>query len=307
MLTIGELQAVYDKNRRIYSATIELCSTCNWNCKYCYLESHNEKGLPTYMVKDVLMQLRELGCFDLTFTGGEIFTRCDVMELIQCARQLGFSVTLMTNLSMVDYKILDQIKKLNVERIECSLFSLNPFVHDDFVESDGSFVKLYDNLFYCKKIGIEVMIAFHPLTINRDELLHDIEFVREFGFLAKYDCRVLPKNNCDKSTLKYCLSDKELVDALRVVDKEMGVEYLNKLNEYICESTHTNVVITPVGDVKLCSLLGIVIGNIKEKKIREILSDPRKTKEIDMIRETNLWDLKKECRECKLDVRRSIC
>ena len=59
------------------------------------------------------------------------------------------------------------------------------------------------------------------------------------------------------------------------------------------------MVITPVGDVKLCSLLGIVIGNIKEKKIREILSDPRKTKEIDMIRETKWGDLKKECRECK--------
>ena len=294
-----EIVNVYSNNKNIYSATIELCYTCNWDCKYCYLENHEEVGLSTGEIENLLVQLRALGCFDLTFTGGEIFTRKDAYEIIKSARKMGFEVTIMTNLSLMNYELLDKVKAIGVDRIECSLFSLNPLIHDEFVGKEGAFGKVYYNLFYCKKIGIDVMIGYHPLIINKNELEHFVKFAKKYELSTKYDCRVLPRMNRDSSSLKYGLSDEELVEALKIIDAEMGVEYIEKEDEYICESTHTNIVITPKGDVRLCYLLDDAIGNIKEDSLDTILNSYANKAKISQIRDCRWTDLTKECRECE--------
>lgn len=120
-----EALVLHLKNSKLYSATIELCKTCNWNCKYCYLENHSDKGLRFEALADLLRRLRDAGCFEVVFTGGEIFTRKDTMEVIQYARRLGLTVYLMTNLSLVSHPMLDSLKAMNVEGIDCTLFSLN--------------------------------------------------------------------------------------------------------------------------------------------------------------------------------------
>lgn len=289
---------LYTENRKIYSATVELCYTCNWNCKFCYLGNHEECGLSVDRIKQLLVQLRELGCFELTFTGGEIFTRADAYEIIKFARELGFAVTLMTNLTLIDEQILDSLKFIGIEKIETSLFSLNPLVHDNFVQSKGAFNKVYYNLFYCQKIGIEVRTGFIPLCFNKEELGYFIRFAKKYGLAAKYDCRVLPKMNHDKAGLKYMLSKDDLVEALEQIDREMGVEYSYESNRYLCESTHTNIVITPKGDVRLCALLDIAIGNILQEDIAVMLNAEKNKKVMKQIRDTKWSDLKQECREC---------
>lgn len=289
---------LYSENRKIYSATIELCYSCNWNCKFCYLENHDDCGLSSDIIRKMLIQLRELGCFDLTFTGGEIFTRTDTYEIIRYARELGFAVTLMTNLSLIDEQTLDNLKAVGIEKIESSLFSLNPLVHDDFVRSKGAFNKVYYNLFYCQKIGIKVRVGFIPLNFNQDELDYFIKFTKQYGLETKYDCRVLPRMNHDMAGLKYALLNDDLVEALGKIDKEMGVEYSPKNEGYLCENTHTNIVITPKGDVRLCAVLDIAIGNVLQESIDEILNSDKNEKIILQIRDTKWSDLKQECKEC---------
>ena len=296
MNCIDDVIKIYTDTRNLYSATIELTYTCNWKCRYCYLASHNEPGLETDVIKRLLLQLREIGCFDLAFTGGEIFTRSDIFQLIEYARGLGFAVTLLTNLSLLTTSDLDRLKDMHIEGIDCSIFSLNPLVHDDFAGCSGSFSKVYYNLFYCQKINLPIRAGFFALTINNDELPFFTEFIEQYNLTGRYDCRVFPKMNCDLTPVKYGLSGETLSRTLAITDKIMGVEYTEKNNQYLCQRSHISIVITPTGDVRTCSLLVDPIGNILQAPISSIVSSTNPL--LVAIQELTWSDLTSECGAC---------
>lgn len=43
------------------SATIELTTRCNRRCKHCYLTSHKDVGMSTEKLKQLLIELRQIG------------------------------------------------------------------------------------------------------------------------------------------------------------------------------------------------------------------------------------------------------
>ena len=85
------------KNRFPYTATIELLSICNFRCLHCYIPKHDHVGMPYAKIIDLFNQLREMGTLSLVLTGGEIFLRPDIMDIIRSARKMGFSVSLLSN------------------------------------------------------------------------------------------------------------------------------------------------------------------------------------------------------------------
>ena len=89
------------KNCNPVEATIELLTKCNWNCKHCYIPVHNNDGLTTDEVFKLLYELREMGVFQVTFSGGEVFYRSDAMKIIRKARELHFDVSIFTNASLL--------------------------------------------------------------------------------------------------------------------------------------------------------------------------------------------------------------
>lgn len=293
-----QVQEIYIKNRRLYSATIELCTTCNWNCKYCYLENHTEKGLSFEKITDLLLQLRDAGCFNLTFTGGEIFTRKDTMQIIEYARRLGFSVTLLTNLSLLSHAMLDSLKDMQIEGIDCSLFSLNPYIHDDFVESQGAFAKIYDNIFYCKKIGLTIRPSYAAMTINQEEFQLRAQFAETFRIPLKTDCLILPSFSPNIDSRQYALTGECFERALAISDKIMGVEYHHDENAYLCGGTHTSIWIRANGDVTLCHLLDFAVGNILTSTLSDAIGASEKLPAFAQIKYAKWSDLSEECKSC---------
>src|SRR5438128_8471981 len=77
-------------------AMIELTYGCNLRCVHCYNPTHQAKAeLATAQIKALIDQLATAGCLDLAFTGGEIFTRMDLFEILAYAKAKGFLVTLL--------------------------------------------------------------------------------------------------------------------------------------------------------------------------------------------------------------------
>src|ERR1700754_5187378 len=79
------------------SVQVDLTYRCNERCVHCYLDHHDYGEMPTHEVKNILDQLAEAGALFLTFSGGEIFLRPDLFELITYGRGLNFDVSLKTN------------------------------------------------------------------------------------------------------------------------------------------------------------------------------------------------------------------
>lgn len=100
-----------------FAVTIELNTTCNLRCEHCYIPKHTDCGMSTETVKRLLDDLRRLGTFELVFTGGEIFLRKDIEEILDYSRDLGFSVKLFTNVTLIDEDIAKKLKDKSISLI----------------------------------------------------------------------------------------------------------------------------------------------------------------------------------------------
>src|SRR2546430_13382036 len=89
------------RKRLPLSVHFDLTYRCNERCVHCYLDHEDHGELSTAECIDALEQLAKAGTLFLTFSGGEIFLRRDLEELLATARRLHFDVSLKTNALLV--------------------------------------------------------------------------------------------------------------------------------------------------------------------------------------------------------------
>src|SRR5437762_12406833 len=86
--------------------------------------------MTTSEIKTVIDQIAEAGTFLLTFSGGEIFMRRDIFELLEYARRLLFNVKIKTNAVMIRQAEAESLLRLGIDQIQISIYSHRPQVHD---------------------------------------------------------------------------------------------------------------------------------------------------------------------------------
>lgn len=84
----------FTDSRKLFSATIELTYRCNEKCRHCYVYDECGDELTTEQVKTVLDDLSRMGVLSVVFTGGEVFVRKDIFEILEYAYQKHFAVDL---------------------------------------------------------------------------------------------------------------------------------------------------------------------------------------------------------------------
>ncbi|MDO8639594.1 MAG: PqqD family peptide modification chaperone, partial [bacterium] len=84
--------------REIYlplSITWEITHRCNLNCVHCYVSNKNnnrakrDKELDLHAIKDLIKQLEANGCLQIILTGGELFTRNDILAILTVIKTAG--------------------------------------------------------------------------------------------------------------------------------------------------------------------------------------------------------------------------
>ena len=98
------LVGLYEEARRAYAAAgqlfdvhLDMLYHCDLDCEHCYLDEKARPQLPTEFWKGVIDQLGDLGVFSVLMSGGEIFLRKDLFELIEHARRRAIFSTSSTN------------------------------------------------------------------------------------------------------------------------------------------------------------------------------------------------------------------
>lgn len=76
---------------------IEVTTQCNLNCKICAFAEKDRISLPFSKIKNVIDEAKSLNIEAIRFTGGEPFTRPDIVELIKYAKASNFYVIVNTN------------------------------------------------------------------------------------------------------------------------------------------------------------------------------------------------------------------
>lgn len=112
-------------------ARIETCTHCNYACIFCPHSttfSRNKEMMPYHIFEFILSKLKSQApeITDITISGfGEAFLDPTIIKKITLARNMDYNVHILTNGSLLDKSIIDELVRLKVEDIRISLHALS--------------------------------------------------------------------------------------------------------------------------------------------------------------------------------------
>lgn len=283
------------------SLTIELLTRCNERCRHCYISNYQHSGVSTEELKKIILEFRKLGGLNLSFTGGEIFLRNDLFELIEYARSRYLRVFLLTNGSLITEDIAKNLKKLNIAELSISLYSMDEYIHDKVTRVKGSFKKTIQGIMYAKKYGVKIVIKTPIMLINKDSYkgVKDFCDINKFEFVAS--SLIFSKDNgCDSNKILN-VSGEELKKILDDIKQYEPIGQLNNFEE-ACGSLKYTLAVDSIGNIYPCNSFYYKLGNIRETTLSKVWKD-EKLRKIQNIMKSDL----KQCLECSFKSRCNRC
>ncbi len=257
--------------------------------------------MTTKELKDILLQFREMGGLNLTLTGGEIFLRKDLLEIIEFARSLYLRVLLLTNATLITDQMAYKLKKLNVADISVSIYSMNAKEHDEITNVKGSLEKTLKGILCVKKYGIPVTVKTPLMEINKYAYASVHKFCIQHNFRFITSAIIFSKSNGDSITKELIINKEDLQKILPEIKQFEAVGNKDMFEE-ACGSLKYMLAIDANGDVYPCNSLFLKLGNVKTEGLKEIWNSQKLSK-IQNIKKTDLTEcpnciLKDKCNRC---------
>lgn len=284
------------------SIMIELLTRCNLNCKHCYLPDHVDDGLDLDIIKNVVNQFRNMGGLNVSLTGGEIFLRKDIIDIISYIRSLQMRVILLSNGTLLNESIVDKLADLCITEFSTTIFSLDNTIHDEITGVPGSLQRVLKNLRILKKAGIRVQIKTPLMKAN----MNDFEIIREFCKENKFNFHVSPlifeKLDGNKEPLKLRIPTEDLQKIIFSLDSETRNKHIY-VNDVPCAALHFSFAMNCRGDIYPCNSFFCKVGNIFENSLQEIWYESKILNQIRSMKKSDLpqcinCELKEECDRC---------
>jgi radical SAM protein with 4Fe4S-binding SPASM domain len=275
---------------------IELQSKCNWRCKHCYIDKF-DASIDSEEILRVLPKLRELGCFEITLTGGEIFLRDDILDLIRRMRQCGFNIVLFSNASLIDEKTISELSLLCIDLFSCTLFSTNHLIHDDISCASGSHKRVKRNLRLLRDYNIPVQVKTIIMKDNVNEIDNLQKYCDEMGFRFKPDLAVFSRIDGNGENQKCMLESDQMRAVITKVDDITGYQIPsgNRCHEKVCAQILHSFSIDWYGNIHPCNRLKTILGNI----VTDEISDVWNNSPILMKIAETCWNDLPECSVCE--------
>lgn len=279
---------------------IELCSTCNFNCRHCYVSSRTNLGLPQKKIFILLDELYSLGTFFVTFTGGEIFTRNDTLAILKKCRELKFSTIIYTNGYLLNEVMISKLSNLYLHEIHISIYGASSETHDYITQKKGSFDKTVENVKMMIDYGMRVRLKSPLMHHNYNEVEQLKNLANQLKCALHFSTVIGTKDDGDDSNHCLRLTRKQLCHVLKDPDvapfSDIPIEFSMVEDEKPCDVVDIGASISPNGDVFLCNLLQIPGGNITVRSFENIWYNAREFERIRAIRNCDL----EQCPTCKL-------
>ncbi|MBI2851511.1 MAG: radical SAM protein [Chloroflexi bacterium] len=278
-----------------------LTERCNLKCLHCYQKAAvDEMGFEEICqaigdIKDTVegwgreyeVQISP----SLHFTGGEPVVRREIFDILAHARALGFSLSLMSNGTLITGDIAHRIKESGVSDVQVSLEGLQE-VHDR-VRGQGSFEHAVRGIRNLVSEGIDTNINFTLSRINAGEIEGLTLLAEEIGAGAVTFSRLVACGRGEELAGEM-LTPTELSNLYKEARK-LGADHkvevfssdplfiLSELGEEVpqtdfpiggCAAGMYGVTITSDGSVMPCRRMDLSIGNIRQKSLRELWQSP---------------------------------
>lgn len=151
-------------------STIELLAPCNLNCIHCYVTHDKKNALTFEVVCSLLEQMQEAGGLYVSYTGGEIALRDDLLAIVKESRRRHFAVQLLSSGTLWGPHDWDDIAAANVHSVRLSVYGMTADVHDRVTQRPGSLGKTQATALGLLERGVSVAISAPILDINTQQI-----------------------------------------------------------------------------------------------------------------------------------------
>jgi radical SAM protein with 4Fe4S-binding SPASM domain len=286
---------------RLLSLHIEITSRCNERCIHCYIPHHvKNTSIDPALFYEVLRQCKSMGVMDLTFSGGEPMLHPQFCNFLRKAKEMDFSVGILSNLTMLDDKILAVIKEGVLASVNVSLYSMNAEIHDAITMLAGSHKKTIAGIHKLIANDIPVQISCPVMKQNIDSVAAVLQFGQDYKCRVINDYMIMARFDHSSDNLVHRISLEEVSSVIETIMENDVIyqhktlspafEMLNTIDKDISEDTicgvcNTYICMTANGNVYPCSAWqGYILGNVKDTTLAEIWSNSPKIKYLRGIR-----------------------
>jgi len=276
------------------SVHVDLTMACNERCVHCYRVIEDRRELSTEELKALLADLARAGTLYLTFSGGEIFLRRDLFELIAEAKRLRFDLRLKTNALLLTAARARRLGELGVRQVDISIYSAEPAAHDAVTRIPGSLERSLKAIGHLRDAGVSVKLNC-PLMRDTVGGYREVRALAErLGVAYGIDPMITAKNDGDRAPVALRIGRTQMAQVLRESAAEIdplpsGVPAARPdLDEIACGAGHNAAYVSSYGDVTPCVALPVVCGNVRETPFAEIWGASPRMREVRAIRVRDL-------------------
>jgi AdoMet-dependent heme synthase len=259
------------------SVHFDLTYRCHQRCVHCYLPESWRRGegpapeLGTLQVMSILDQLAAAGTFFLTFSGGEIFLRPDLFDILRYARKHNFSLSLMTSGSLgPDTEGVAALRDIGIEAVFVSLYSPEPSVHDRFTGVPGSWSKTWRTIQECRARGILVVVNCSATTANFSKIAALKHLTEQEGIPLRLDPRLSARWDASPHPANLILPPEKVEQIYAEWDpqeREKGGLTVPPEHDYNgCGAGLSVGYLSPQGEVWPCIELPYVCGRLDQRQ-----------------------------------------
>ena len=300
-LVFDDLLEDHNTQRKFWSAVLEITYRCTEKCRHCYLDDPEEQKSSVELTfddyKKAIDEMYEMGCWSILVTGGEPTLHPDFLKICRYIVSKGILLDVFTNALYISDELFEALCELNLNCISFSLYGGSPEFHDYITQVPGSFYKTLHNILKFKATGVDLYVKTLLFKNKYDEWLKLEKLTERLNLRLNTGTFLLSTHTKDDRT---CMmqTDDEYRQFLRHTQKKMrGTQRIphRDVQSYICTAGRSSLAITANGDVRPCSAVPLILGNIKTDSLKDIWNSDK----LMNFYKIKYVDLDPECKSCK--------
>ena len=277
---VEEMQAWLYNNKFMFSLFFELTYRCDLKCVHCYNPKHmSNVEIDLDICKKAIDDAYDIGCFRVTFSGGEATLHSKFLELVKYVRSKHMSVEIFTNGQTLNKneKLYRELISLHPYRVCVSLYSTEEEMHEKVTDVKGSFNNTFSIIKKLTADNVSVQIKNFLLNFNCMDCLKVKQLAEKIQASSIADISLIPTIEGDKKTMQFVLKEDDLFalytdinSPLYIGDNFKKIPYNDIKEQTPCLAGLTSLCINPKGDVTICVSMPYLVGSLSETSLYEI-------------------------------------
>lgn len=276
----------FNSKPQLTNVHIEITSICNERCVHCYIPHENKtKCMNSDLLYNIIEQCRKMNVLHITISGGEPLLHADFINFLRKCKEYNFSVNVLSNLTLLNHEILEEMKKNKLLSVQTSLYSMDADIHDAITQVKGSFEKTKNAILTLVENNIPLQISCPIMKQNINCYNDVVSFGAKLNVKVGSDYVIIAKYNNSTQNLDNRLSIEDISEVIKQkfindpyylewIEKEIEKKKEMKPDDYICSVCHSSICITETGVVYPCAgWQGYVVGDLNESSLNEIWTE----------------------------------